>query len=145
MTTEKVNDLEIVSLKDYFKVNTFRLIPADIAHIKGGISEVPVEINIHADFAKRLTFDTRNLQKLYGFSIMGKKLQEINGGEYYSPERKGQLKTVELNDCGELWIMKFEMFDGSKKLYAIKSDDVPPILNYCRKPVLLDITLGLTY
>lgn len=145
MTTEKVNDLEVISLKDYFKINTFRLIPADIAHISGGISEVPVEINIHADFAKKLSFDTRNLQKFYGFSIMGPKLKELNGADYYSPKRGGNLKLVELNDCGELWIIKFEMFDETKKLYAIKSDDVPEILNYCRKPELLDITLGLTY
>lgn len=145
MTTEKVNDLEVVSLKDYFKVNTFRLIPADIAHIKGGISEVPVEINIHSDFGSKLTFDTRNLQKFYGFSIMGPKLQEVNGGMYYSPARKGQLKVVELNDSGDLWIMKFEMFDGTKKLYSFKAEEVLSILNECRKPALLDITLGLTY
>lgn len=145
MTTEKVNDLEVVSLREYFKVNKFRLIAADVAHIKGGISEVPVEINLHADFSKRLSFDTRNLQKFYGFAIMESKLKEINGSDYYSTVRGGKLKVVELNDCGELWIMKFEMFDGSKKLYAIKSEDVPPLLDGCRKPELLDMTLGLTY
>ena len=67
MTTEKVNDLEIVPLLSYFDPKKFRLIPADAQMFPGGISEVPVHINLHADFGKQLDFDTRNLQKLYGF------------------------------------------------------------------------------
>ena len=40
MTTEKVNDLEMVSLGDYLSSKTFRIIPADLVYIKGGISEL---------------------------------------------------------------------------------------------------------
>lgn len=137
MTTEKVNDLEIINLSDYFSAGKFRLVPADCSHFSGGISEVPVFINIHADFTKALAFDTNNLQQFYGFAIMESNLQKVNGGEYYSPERKGNLKFVELNDCGDLWIIKFEFFDDSKKLYAFKSEEIIPILNGCRKPVLI--------
>lgn len=139
MTTEKVNDLEIIHLSEYFDPRNFRLVPADAAHIPGGISEVPVYINIHPDFLKELSFDTKNLQQMFGFAIMGKKLKEVNGADYYSPARTGKLKLVELNDCGELWIVKFEFFDDSKKLYAVKKEDVPPLLNYCRKPALQNI------
>lgn len=137
MTTEKVNDLEIVHLVEYLEPRFFRLVGADCAHIHGGISEVPVYINLHPDFLKELTFDTKNLQQMFGFAIMGPKLRGINGGDYYSPARKGNLKSLELNDCGELWILKFEFFDGTKQLKAIKKEDVPPLLNYCRKPVLI--------
>ena len=56
MTIEKVNDLEIVSLKSFFDAEKFRLIPADVVHFNGGISEVPVEINLHSNFTKRLNF-----------------------------------------------------------------------------------------
>ncbi|MCQ2586904.1 MAG: hypothetical protein MJ174_02220 [Treponema sp.] len=136
MTTEKVNDLEIINLADYFDPKYFRLVPADLAHIPGGISEVPVHLNIHPDFAKHLTFDTNNLQHFFAFAIMGKELRKINKSDYYSPERSGFLKMVELNDCGDLWIIKFEFFDDTKKLYAVKMEDVPPILNNCRKPLL---------
>ena len=142
MTTEKVSDLQVVSLISYFDETKFRLIPADVVHFSGGISEVPVTINLHADFAKELDFDTRNLQTLYGFGRIEKGLIEVNKGPYYSPERKGELKEVELNDCGALWIMKFEFFDASIKLYAVHSQEVKELLNKCRKPALLDVAFA---
>lgn len=136
MTTEKVNDLEIVSLADYFDPKKFRLVLADASFIHGGISEIPVNFNFHPDFIKKLDFKTNNLQTLYGWAIMGDKLKEINNGPYYSAKRGGLLKDVELNDSGELWIMKFETFDGKIKLYAVKESDVLNLLNSCRVPVL---------
>lgn len=141
MTTEKVSDLEIVSLKSFFDAGKFRLIPADVVHFNGGISEVPVEFNLHPDFAKRLKFDTRNLQTLYGFGRIEKELIELNRGDYYSPDRKGFLKAIELNDCGELWIMKFEFFDLTIKLYAVRPAEVEELLNACRKPAMLDYAI----
>lgn len=141
MTTEKVGDLDISSLESYFSAEKFRLIPADVVHFSGGISEVPVSFNIHPDFAKRLKFDTRNLQTLYGFGRIEKELIAVNQGPYYSPERKGILKSVELNDCGELWIMKFEFFDFSIKLQAVRPSEVEVLLNECRKPAMLDYAI----
>ena len=141
MTTEKVNDLEIVPLLSFFDPKKFRLIPADAHLFSGGISEIPVHINLHFGFAKQLDFDTRNLQKLYGFGIIcrGKILE--NQGEYYSQERSGKIRLVELNDCGELWIMKFDFFDASSKLYAVERNMVKNLLNQARKPAFLDYTV----
>lgn len=138
MTTEKVNDLEIVNLSDFFDPKKFRLVPADAVHFPGGISEVPVHINIHSEFTKNLSFDTNNLQHFFAFAIMIKKTREINESDYYSPERKGKLKLIELNDCGDLWIMKQEFFDETKKLFAVKKEDIPPLMNLCRKPAFID-------
>lgn len=138
MTTEKVNDLEMVRLGDYLSSKTFRIIPADLVYIKGGISEVPVTLNIHPEFCDKLNFDIRKLQKLFAFSIIGKKLEELNEGPYYSQERGGKLKSIELNDCGDVWIINFEWFDGTKKLYSVKTDEVAELLNYCRKPVIIN-------
>lgn len=144
MTTEKVSDLELIKLSDYFNPMYFRLVPADASKVPGGISEVPVYINIHPDFAKSLNFITNNLHSFFAFAIMSPKVKEINKSNYYSPSRGGCLKLVELNDCGELWIVKFEFFDETKKLYAVKKEELPPLLNRCRKPVLpadMNITL----
>ena len=141
MTIEKVSDLEIVSLNSFFDADKFRLIPADVVHFHGGISEVPVEINLHSNFTKRLNFDTRNLQTLYGFGRIEKELLAINQGPYYSPQRAGRLKAVELNDCGELWILKLEFFDLMIKLYAVKPSEVEELLNNCRKPAMLDYAI----
>lgn len=135
MTTEKVNDLEIIRLAEYFDSKKFRLVLADASFIRGGISEIPVDFNFHPDFIKKLNFKTNNLQTLYGFAIMGDKLKEINGSPYYSPKRGGKLKEIELNDSGELWIMKFETFDGKIKLYAVHEEEVLTLLNNCRVPV----------
>ena len=141
MTTEKVNDIEIVPLLSFFDPKKFRLIPADAHLFSGGISEIPVHINLHSDFEKQLDFDTRNLQKLYGFGIICREMIVVNQGEYYSQERGGKLRLVELNDCGELWIMKFDFFDASSKLYAVERNVVKNLLNQARKPAFLDYTV----
>ncbi len=141
MTTEKVNDLEIVPLLSFFDPKKFRLIPADAHLFSGGISEIPVHINLHFGFAKQLDFDTRNLQKLYGFGIICREMILVNQGEYYSQERGGKIRLVELNDCGELWIMKFDFFDASSKLYAVERNMVKNLLNQARKPAFLDYTV----
>ena len=141
MTTEKVNDLEIVPLLSCFDPKKFSLIPADAHLFSGGISEIPVHINLHSGFAKQLDFDTRNLQKLYGFGIICREMILVNQGEYYSQERGGKLRLVELNDCGELWIMKFDFFDASSKLYAVERNMVKNLLNQARKPAFLDYTV----
>ena len=80
-------------------------------------------------------------QTLYGFGRIEKELIAINQGDYYSPARKGKLKAVELNDCGELWILKFEFFDLMIKLYAVKPSEVEELLNECRKPAMLDYAI----
>ena len=141
MTTEEVNDLEIVPLLSVFDPKKFRLIPADAHLFSGGISEIPVHINLHSGFAKQLDFDTRNLQKLYGFGIICREMILVNQGEYYSQERGGKIRLVELNDCGELWIMKFDFFDASSKLYAVERNVVKNLLNQARKPAFLDYTV----
>lgn len=134
MTSEKINDLEIVNLSDYFDSKLVRLIPADAVTSSGGISEIPVTFNIHAELNKKLNFETKKLQQLYGFTIITKKIKEINESPYYPDKKEGKLRFIELNDCGEVWILKFEFLDDTTKLYAVKSDEVIKLLNNCRKP-----------
>ena len=134
MTSEKINDLEIVNLSDYFDSKLVRLIPADAVTSSGGISEIPVTFNIHAELNKKLNFETKKLQQLYGFAIITKKIKEINESPYYPDKKEGKLRFIELNDCGEVWILKFEFLDDTTKLYAVKSEEVIKLLNNCRKP-----------
>ena len=134
MTSEKINDLEIVNLSDYFDSKLVRLIPADAVTSSGGISEIPVTFNIHAELNKKLNFETKKLQQLYGFAIITKKIKEINESPYYPNKKEGKLRFIELNDCGDVWILKLEFLDDTTKLYAVKSDEVIQLLNNCRKP-----------
>ena len=134
MTSEKINDLELVNLSDYFDSRLVRLIPADAVTSSGGISEIPVTFNIHAELNKKLNFETKKLQQLYGFTIITKKIKEINESQYYPTKKEGKLRFIELNDCGDVWILKLEFLDDTTKLYAVKSDEVIQLLNNCRKP-----------
>lgn len=134
MTSEKINDLEIVNLSDYFDSRLVRLIPADAVATSGGISEIPLTFNIHTEVQKKLNFETKKLQQLYGFTIITKKIKEINESPYYPNKKEGKLRFIELNDCGDVWILKLEFLDDTTKLYAVKSDEVIKLLNNCRKP-----------
>lgn len=48
MTTEKVNDLELVKLSDYFRPEKFRIIPGSAITERGGISEMPAIFNFYS-------------------------------------------------------------------------------------------------
>lgn len=133
MTTEKVNDLEIVTLSDYLTPEKFRIIPAEAVFNPGGISEVPVTFNIHLDSSMKLINNFDNLQILYGFGIMNDKLKALNKNEFYS-KKTGNLLSIELNDCGELWILRFELSTEKDKLYAVKANEVIKLINECRHP-----------
>lgn len=136
MTTEKVNDLELVQTKDYFDAYTFRIVPADAASF-GSSSEVPVIINIHADFVKKLNFNHNSLQELFAFARLNPKLIELNGAKSTSKNTEHKIQTISLNDCGTLFTMVIDFTDGSKKLYSLKSSEVQTLLNDCRHPNII--------
>ena len=46
MTTEKVNDLELVKLSEYFTPGKFRTIPGTAMTDRGGITEMQAVFNI---------------------------------------------------------------------------------------------------
>ena len=98
MTSEKINDLELVNLSDYFDSRLVRLIPADAVATSGGISEIPLTFNIHTEVQKKLNFETKKLQQLYGFAIITKKIKEINESPYYPDKKEGKLRFIELNE-----------------------------------------------
>ena len=134
MTKQKVGDLEMVRLSDYFTPGKFRTVSGETITRRGGISEVRVVFHIHYEFAKRLTFDYSTLLIIYGYGIMNDKLIEINGHPYVSYMGEGNLKRVSINDCGERFVMVFELRNEPDKLVAVSPDDVAELLNNCRHP-----------
>lgn len=135
MTTEKVEDLTLVKLSDYFTSKKFRTISNDLFEGGAGISEIQVTFNIHQDFLKKLTYKGPSSLRIYGFALMNDKLKELNGAPYVDYNGGGKLKSVTFNDCGELFIMVFESKDQkSDVLYSVKTEDVADLLNNCRHP-----------
>lgn len=134
MTTEKVNDLELVKISDYFTPDKFRTITGSAVDVRGGISEMPAVFNINTEFSKRLTFEFSTMLVIYGFGIMNDKVKEINKHEYYSYMGDGVLKRITFNDCGERFVMVLELTDAPDKLLAVTADDVAQLLNECMHP-----------
>lgn len=134
MTTEKVNDLELIKLSDYFVPEKFRTVPGQLNSLVGGISEVQVIFNLHSEFTKQLTFDFSSLLIIYGYGQLSDKLKEINKHEYINFMGEGVLKRIVLNDCGERFVMVFELSDAPDMLKAVTAKEVADLLNGCRHP-----------
>ena len=134
MTTEKVNDLELVKLSDYFTPGKFRTIPGTAMTDRGGLTEMQAVFNINTDFAKRLTFQFSTMLVIYGFGILNDKLIEINKSKYVGYKEENVLKRITFNDCGERFVMVLELSDAPDKLLAVTADDVEYLLNNCLHP-----------
>ena len=134
MTTEKVNDLELVKLSDYFTPGKFRTIPGTAMTDRGGITEMQAVFNINTDFAKRLTFQFSTMLVIYGFGILNDKLIEINKSKYVGYKEENVLKRITFNDCGVRFVMVLELSDAPDKLLAVTADDVEYLLNNCLHP-----------
>lgn len=134
MTSQKVNDLELVKLSDYFTPEKFRTIPGSAITNRGGATEVQVVFNINAEFGKRLNFAFSTMFVIYGFSIMNDKLRKINKNKYASYMSEGVLKRITLNDCGERFVMVLELSDAPDELLAVTADEVEYLLNNCMHP-----------
>ena len=132
MTTEKVNDLELVKLSDYFTPGKFRTIPGTA--MTDRITEMQAVFNINTDFAKRLTFQFSTMLVIYGFGILNDKLIEINKSKYVGYKEENVLKRITFNDCGERFVMVLELSDAPDKLLAVTADDVEYLLNNCLHP-----------
>ena len=105
MTTEKVNDLELVKLSDYFTPGKFRTIPGTAMTDRGGITEMQAVFNINTDKSKYVGYKEENV-----------------------------LKRITFNDCGERFVMVLELSDAPDKLLAVTADDVEYLLNNCLHP-----------
>ena len=134
MTTEKVNDLELVKLSDYFTPGKFRTIPGTAMTDRGGITEMQAVFNINTDFAKRLTFQFSTMLVIYAFGILPAKLIQINKSKYVGYKEENVLKRITFNDCGEWFVMVLELSDAPDKLLAVTADDVEYLLNNCLHP-----------
>ena len=134
MTTEKVNDLELVKLSDYFTPGKFRTIPGTAMTDRGGFSVMQAVFNMNTEFAKRLTFEFSTMLVIYGFGILNDKLIEINKSKYVGYKEENVLKRITFNDCGERFVMVLELSDAPDKLLAVTADDVEYLLNNCLHP-----------
>lgn len=134
MTTESVNNMELVSLSDFFSPKKFRLIPDDALTRRGGVSEVQVVFHLRKKFTQKLNFECSSILVLYGYAVMNDRLKEINQACYTIPVKDSRLKKIELNDCGERFVMVLSLRKEKELLYAVDAHEVADLLNNCMHP-----------
>ncbi|MCQ2572777.1 MAG: hypothetical protein MJ182_02650 [Treponema sp.] len=138
MTTEKVSDMEMIKLSDYFVPQTFRTVSTELLGQSGGITEVSVIFHIHGDFAKQLYFNYSGVLTLYGFGHLNDTLKAINQADYMHYGKPGLIDKVSMNDCGDVFIMVIELKNGEKILKKVPTSEVKLLLNSCRHPTPME-------
>lgn len=132
MVEKLMKDNELVDLYDYLIPEKFRTVRDEGMLSEGGISEVKVVINMHDKFAKQLTFEVSTMNVIYGFGIMTEKVREINRSRYASYYGDGILKKITLNDCGERFLMVFDLGKYAPDIVlSVNAEQVKNLLDNC--------------
>ena len=132
MTTEKVNDLELVKLSDYFTPGKFRTIPGTAMTDRGGITEMQAVFNINTDFAKRLTFQFSTMQSTTSVRSIPTSSHARQSSSAIT--LKQRWVSVFKESCLQDIVMVLELSDAPDKLLAVTADDVEYLLNNCLHP-----------
>lgn len=128
--TEKYENAVNISIGDLIPIENFRTIDRKSRDIPGGISEIPVTININKEFANKLSFKTATSGKIYGFTRMNEKLRSLDG----LPQNKARgklIKDIIINDWDKIFILIFEMASGDEIAYYIGTDEIQNLLENC--------------
>ncbi|MFI3206290.1 MAG: hypothetical protein R3Y33_03490 [Clostridia bacterium] len=124
------DNIQNSDLLDLFPSKDFRLIKEEHKKIPGGISEIPVIIDLKKPFAKTLSFKTPWDYELYGFVKCKQTLFQKTG---YNNTVK-----ITISDWDDKFTVVFEDKDGTESpIYSMEKDYVKQILEECRKPEIL--------
>ncbi len=118
---------KIVKLSDFIIKEKFRTIMSNCRHVRGGVSEIPVEIQMKMPFAEKLSFYVPWDCVMYGFVRDKKNI--FKDGSFNCTK-------ISLSDWGD---GRFQlMFESSKEtdelVYFVESDDVRKLLEGCMRP-----------
>lgn len=121
------NNAPTVKPAEFIPAKLFRTILSEQRHTPGGISELPVEIQLKETFAKTLSFNVPWDGLLYGF-VRGKK--DIVG----RLEDFDEVKRISLQDWDDRFLLMFESGDkDAEKAFFVSRDEVRELLENCRR------------
>ena len=124
---DSYKNAQSVSLCDYIPADRFRTILPEHRHMGGGISEIPVEINMKRSFADTLSFYVEWDGIVYGY-VRGRKLidEKLEG---FPPVRR-----ITLTDWDDKFQLLFEGEGETDELpYFVTYDEVRQLLENCRR------------
>lgn len=117
-------------ISQLFPAEYLRLVPEIYKKIPGGVTEIPVIIDMKKAFAKSLNFLVPWDGELYGFVRYKAELFEKTG---YSNTVK-----ITMVDWENHFTLIFEDDQGNEKpVYSAEKSDIKALLEACRKPEAL--------
>ncbi len=124
---QRFEDVKKIDLAEIFQVKDFRLIREEHRKIKGGISEIPVKVDLKKEFAKSLNFKAPWDGEFYGFIKCKYDLFKKTGYD--------NTKRITIVDWDSHCVMIFEDDKGNEEpIYSASKDELKKLLENCRKP-----------
>ena len=124
MAENHYRDAVPCKLSDYITPDIFRTVMYDQLKIPGGITEIPVEIMLKKETAKKLSFKVPRDGMVYGFARIKPKVKEIFAAE----DAK-----LFINDWDDKFVMVFELDGKIEKAFFITADEIVYLLENCMR------------
>ncbi|WP_058486528.1 hypothetical protein [Defluviitalea phaphyphila] len=122
--TKKYKGIKRILLSEYLTPQMFRTITKDLLKIPGGITEIPVMVEMNPKFFEKLNFKVPTTGILYGFIKKNHNLIEIE-------KQKGKIKKIELHDWGTEFLLVIEVLTGEEIAYNVSNKEVQELLENC--------------
>ncbi|MBR5090476.1 MAG: hypothetical protein IK093_13690 [Ruminiclostridium sp.] len=122
MAKEHYRDAAPCKLSEFVTPDRFRTVLYEQLHLPGGLTEIPVEIMLKKDTAKKLSFKVPRDGMLYGFARIRPTVKEKFGVENAK---------LFINDWDDKFVMVFELDDKTEKAFVITADEVVDLLENC--------------
>ena len=126
MVKEHYSNAVDCALSDFITPAKFRTVLFEQHNQPGGITEIPVEITLTKETAKKLSFKVPGDGMLYGFARIKPFVQEEFGAESAK---------LYINDWEVKFVLVFELGNETEKAFYVKQEEVIYLLeNCCRVP-----------
>lgn len=126
MVKEHYSNAVDCALSDFITPAKFRTVLFEQHNQPGGITEIPVEISLTKETAKKLSFRVSDDGTLYGFARIKPLVQEKFGAESAK---------LYINDWEVKFVLVFELGNETEKAFYVKQEEVIYLLeNCCRVP-----------
>lgn len=126
MAKEHYSNAVDCALSDFVTPAKFRTVLFEQHNQPGGITEIPVEISLTKETAKKLSFKVAGDGTLYGFARIKPLVKERFGAESAK---------LYISDWRVKFILVFELGNEMEQAFYVKQEEVIDLLeNCCRVP-----------
>lgn len=125
--TKRYDEIQPIVLAKFFAVDDFRMIRQADLEFPGGLSEIPIKVDLKKAFAKQLDFDAPWDGEMYAFIKCKQELFKKTGYD--------NTVQITMSDWEENITIIFEDAQGNEKpVYSTSKEELRYLLENCRKP-----------